>query len=306
MPKYLTIIFTVVLAGYLGVSLMAALGADRAQRCPRMPIVVEETPGTEGFVTPGEIAAELNNLPTDAPTLPAGAINTQALRRQLLGMDKLEDASVVTLTDGTVSITVKPIVPVARVFDGKESYYINRNGKRVKAGARFRKNVPVIRGSFVEGDTTFTPLSLLPLIDFISADSVWNSYVTMIDVKGPHDIILVPAIREHVVNIGDLSDLPLKMKHLKTFYSKVLSEQGWEKYDTLSLKWRGQVVATKRSRKAPEMPVRSYDEDESVSIDAMLAGDNIAPGQSLEGRKANSEKPVPTRANTPAPKPKTD
>lgn len=295
MPRYLTIIFTAVLAVYLAVSLSVSLKADRSQRCPAMTIEVEAAPGTEGFVSPDEIAAELDNLPAEAPALPAGSIDTQKIRRRLLGMDKLEDASVVTLTDGSVCISVTPIVPVARIFDGDSSYYVNRRGKHVKAGPRFRKNVPVIRGHFAPSDTTFTPLTLLPLIDFLAADTVWNSYITMIEARSPRDIYLIPAIREHVVNIGDLSDLPLKMKRLRTFYSKVLSEQGWEKYDTLSLKWHGQIVATKRRRKAPEMPVRSYDIDESVSIDAMLAGDNVAPGQSLHGVAANSDRPIPTR-----------
>lgn len=295
MPRYLNIIFTAVLAVYLAVSLSVSLKADRAQRCPAMSIEVETAPGTEGFVSSAEIAAELDNLPSEAPGLPAGSIDTQKIRRRLLGLDKLEDASVVTLTDGSVCISVKPIVPVARIFDGDSSYYVNRQGKHVKAGSRFRKNVPVIRGSFVAADTTFTPLSLLPLIDFLAADSVWNSYITMIEARSPRDIYLVPAIREHVVNLGDLSDLPLKMRRLRTFYSKVLSEQGWEKYDTISLKWNGQIVATKRRRRAPEMPVKSYDIDEAVSIDAMLAGDNVAPGQSLEGVAANSDRPIPTR-----------
>lgn len=75
----------------------------------------------------------------------------------------------------------------------------------------------------------------------------------------------------------------------------MLRSQGWEKYDTLTLKWRGQIVATKRHRRAPEMPIQSFDEDESVSIDAMLAGDNVAPGRTAPGQKAHSDTPIPGR-----------
>ncbi|MCM1521705.1 MAG: hypothetical protein NC039_03515 [Muribaculaceae bacterium] len=296
MPNYIKIIFSLTLAAYLAVSLVVSADAGDNSVCRGVEIEVEPTEGASGFVTRDEIASELDSFPTKAVGMQLAAINTQAMRRHLLGMDKLEDASVVRYTDGTIRISVKPIVPVARVFDGDGSYYINRQGKRVKAGARFRKNVPLIHGHFDETDSTFTPLSLLPLLDFISSDSVWNTYVTMIDVKSPTDIFIVPSIREHVVNLGDLSDIPLKFKRLKRFYSEVLVSQGWEKYDTLSLKWRGQLVATKRHRHVQQLPVRDYDEDEAVSIDAMIVSDSIAPGQSKAGVDPTIEKPVMRRS----------
>lgn len=293
MPKILKIIFSLTLLAYLAISLTVSAGADVDAVCRDVEIEVEPTEGADGFVTRNEIASELDSFPQKAPGMRLAAINTHDIKRHLLNLDKLEDASVVRYTDGTIRISVKPIVPVARVFDSGESYYINRQGKRVKAGARFRKNVPLIQGHFEETDTTFTPLSLLPLLDFISADSVWNTYVTMIDVKGPRDIYIIPSIREHVVNLGDMTDIALKFDRLRQFYSKVLPSQGWEKYDTLSLKWRGQLVAKKRLRKAPELPVRDYDEDETVSVDAMMVSDSIAPGTSLPGQAPTIDRPIP-------------
>ncbi|MCM1162913.1 MAG: hypothetical protein NC339_01470 [Muribaculaceae bacterium] len=293
MPNYLKIIFSLTLVVYLAVSLVASAGADSDVVCTGVNIEVEPTEGANGFVTREEIGTELDSIHRKSVGMQLSAINTQKMRRHLLAMDKLEDASVVKYTDGSIRISVKPIVPVARVFDGDESYYINRQGKRVKAGARFRKNVPLITGHFDEADTAFTPLSLLPLLDFIASDSIWNTYVTMIDVRGPHDIFLIPSIREHVVNLGDMTDIPLKFDRLRQFYAKVLPSQGWEKYDTLSLKWRGQLVATKRHRRAHDFPVRYYDEDESVSVDAMMVSDSIAPGTSVAGEKSTIEPSIP-------------
>lgn len=295
MPRYLTIAFSIILAAYLAVALTVTAGEGDDGMCSGVKIEVEPTEGANGFVTCGEIAAELDSFPVRATQVPLASVNTQAMRRRLLALDKLEDASVVRYTDGSIRVWVKPIVPVARVFDGPESYYINRSGKRVKAGARFRKNVPLIQGHFDAADSAFTPLSLLPLLDHIAADSLWNNYVTMIRVESPTDIILVPAIREHVVNLGDLTDIPLKLGRLRRFYSEVLATQGWEKYDTLSLKWRGQLVAKKRHRRAPQLPVRDYDEDEAVSIDAMLVADSVAPGQTRAGVKATTEKAIPKK-----------
>lgn len=117
----------------------------------------------------------------------------------------------------------------------------------------------------------------------------------MIKVKSPSDIILVPVIREHVVNIGAPTDFDDKFARLKRFYSEVLPLQGWEKYDTLTLKWKGQLVATKRRRAPQRVETVKYDDDETVDTGTMLAGDDVAPGQTVPGVKAHSEKPIPAK-----------
>lgn len=307
MPRYLTITFSLLLVAYLVIALTVTANEADTDPCRGMEIVIEGDEGAQRFVTPVELSRELDSLPDKATGIALGNINTQQLRRRLLEMDKIEDAEVVRYTDGTIRITATPIIPVARIFDGGESYYINRSGKRVKANARFHKDVPVIEGHFDPADSVFTPASLLPLLSYISADSIWNSYISMIKVKSPTDIILVPVIREHVINFGSPSNFDDKFSRLRKFYSKVLPLQGWEKYDTLSLKWKGQLVATKRRRAQANAETVQYDDDESVDTGTMLAGDDVAPGQTVPGMEAHSEKPIPAAqkaAPNPAPEKK--
>lgn len=300
MPKYLKIIFSLMLAIYLVVALTMTARENDDAVCTGMTITVEDADGDSDasqFVTATELARELDDLPSKAAGIALANINTQDIRLRLLDLDKIEDAEVVRYTDGSIRIHVTPIVPVLRVFDGPVSYYVNRAGKRVKASARYHKNVPMIQGHFDPADSTFTPMSLMPLVNFIVSDSIWNPYIGMIKVKSPTDILLIPNIREHVINIGSTDRLQEKMDNLRLFYSKVLVKQGWEKYDTISLKWNGQIVATKRHRRAPDVPVISREDDEIVAIDAMLAGDNVAPGQTVPGQAAHSEKPIPAKNN---------
>ena len=307
MSKYLKIAFSLLLVAYLVITLSVTASEKDDALCSGVEIVVEADGGNSGFVTASELAQELDSFPSRAKGTALANINTQEIRRHLLSMDKIEDATVVRYTDGRIRIAVRPIEPAIRVFDEGESYYVNRQGKRVKATARYHKNVPIIEGHFEIDDTAFTPLSLLPLVDYISADTVWNSFITMIQVKSPREVILIPAIREHVINLGEPSNLANKFERLRRFYSEVLSSQGWEKYDTLSLKWDGQLVATKRHRKVAEVDIAQFEEDEAVDTGTMLAGDDVAPGQTLPGKEANSEKPIPAVAKkqeqTAAPKP---
>lgn len=301
MTRTLKIVFSLMLIVYMAIALTVTARRDDTDLCRGLSIEVDGQPRTGGiggvkpFVTAEELEHELGDLPARARGIALANINTQEIRHRLLQLDKIEDATVVRYTDGSIRIRVRPIEPVLRVFDRSESYYVNRTGKRVKASARYHKNVPIIQGHFDTADSAFTPLSLLPLLNYIASDTIWNVYIGMIKVNSPTDILLIPNIRQHVINIGAPTDLPDKFDRLLTFYRKVLPRQGWEKYDTLSLKWDGQLVATKRHRRAPDIPVITHDDDEAVSIDAMLAGDGVAPGRTLPGQEAHSERPIPAK-----------
>lgn len=293
MPNYLKIIFSLMLFAYLVVALTLTAAEADTDLCRGVNITVNNSGSGKQFVSAEELAHEIGDLPEKAKGMPLASINTQEIRRTLLDLDKVEDVQVLRLTDGTISITAQPIVPVARVFDNGKSYYINKDGKRVSANARYHKDVPIVEGHFDPADTVFTPQSLLPLINYIASDSVWNAFISMVKVKSPTDIILVPVIREHVINMGTPDDFDDKFGRLKKFYKEVLPRQGWEKYDTLTLKWRGQLVATKRKRHSAPVESIKYEDEEAVDTGTMLAGDDVAPGQTMPGMEAHSEKPIP-------------
>jgi len=294
MPKYLKIIFSIMLFVYLVVALTLTATESDTDLCRGVNITVNNSDSAgKQFVSAEELAHEIGDLPQKAKKMTLASINTQDIRRTLLSLDKVEDVQVLRLTDGTIDITAQPIVPVMRVFDNGKSYYINKDGKRVSANARYHKDVPIVEGHFDPADTVFTPQSLLPLINYISSDSIWNAFISMVKVKSPNDIILVPVIREHVINIGTPNNFDDKFSRLKKFYTEVLPRQGWEKYDTLTLKWRGQLVASKRKRHSAPVESIKYEDEDAVDTGTMLAGDNVAPGQTKPGIEAHSETPIP-------------
>lgn len=228
------------------VTVLASSSADN-RRCTGILIQVHDTASIK-FVTPQELSRELGALPRLALMTPLSRINIDSLERELSRFDKIEDVQVQILANGKLLIDVHPMKPVARVFNSFDgsSFYINRQGKRINAEARYHLDVPVITGRFPDG-AAFSPMSLMSLVDFIQSDPVWDDYVSMIKVDSPSDIILVPVIRGQVVNLGDTADYDSKFRRLRAFYQKVPSVKGWECYDTITLKWRGQIVAHRRN-----------------------------------------------------------
>lgn len=289
-----TVLFAVgalLLAAYMVVALCLTSKASGERVCEGVVITVNDTARLR-FVTPREVARDIYPLIRNAKGRRLSAIDIDSIERVLCGIDKIESAIVVVGTDNVVHITVDPMEPLARVFDSTgKSYYINKDGKRISASARYFVDVPVVQGDFV--DTLFSARHLLPLLHYIQADSLWSRMVTMVKVDSPRDVMLVPNIRGQVINFGTPDNFDSKFARLREMYTRVLPERGWNFYDTLSVKWAGQVVATRRHKELPKQVVSDDEDEEEVDVATMLAAEGVAPGQVIPGKKANSEKPIP-------------
>jgi cell division protein FtsQ len=58
--------------------------------------------------------------------------------------------------------------------------------------------------------------------------------------------MMVPKVGDHVVELGDANDLDGKFANLVAFYRKGMPRAGWDTYSKISLKFKGQVVCTKK------------------------------------------------------------
>ncbi|MDE6588493.1 MAG: hypothetical protein K2K40_09165 [Paramuribaculum sp.] len=272
--KLLAPIAVVAMTVYLVVTLSFTSRNAATQPCAGLRVMVRDST-THPFVTATELTRELGELPSRIAGMKLADINTDSIEHMLADIDKIEAVRVVTLTDGHLLVDVNPMEPIARVFPtGRRSYYINRSGKRIAASPRYHIDVPVIQGRFADTDTAFTPIKLLPLLDWLDKHPEWGAFVSAIKADSPTDVIIVPMIRGHVVNLGDINALDSKFRRLRTFYELVMPHKGWETYDTISLKWGGQAVATRRDKRMRVIPNLEEIEEE-VDTNTMIGVDSL-------------------------------
>lgn len=263
--QILTLCTAIALIAY---GLIACIWADscaRSQLCMGLQdggVRVNDPDGV-GFVQADSLGRELTPILGDLTAKTVSEVNLGAIRDYIQSLDKIESAEVTMLNNNKLRITVTPLLPVARVWPAKgRSYYINREGKRIAASARYHMDVPQLQGELTE------PSALLPLLDYLKAHPDMGRIISMISATDSANIILVPAFRGPAVNIGDATNIDRKFAHLQTFYREVLPAKGWEYYDTISLKWDNQIVATRRKNKLPKLDVELIDELEHEGPDA--------------------------------------
>jgi cell division protein FtsQ len=258
-----------VLAAALVTGILWAKDKSRGEKCTGIEVQVINADSTS-FVTPQGVLNDLKGQGIKLVGKRMGDINASEIEEALRLSPYLENADIVKCQDGKVLIRVSQLVPVFRVFDGGSSYYVNRAGKHMSATNYYHSDVPVVQGHFTR---KFPPTHLLPLIDYVENDSLLHSLVTMYIVRDTNNIILVPSISGHVVNIGNVSGLENKFAKLKLFYREVMPQRGWNTFDTISVKWNHQVVATRRTKAVQQVIVDAPDDDEQApDIQTMTVG----------------------------------
>ena len=70
-----------------------------------------------------------------------------------------------------------------------------------------------------------------------------------------------------IIDFGSVANYENKFKKLLLFYEKVMPVRGWDTYDTISLKWMHQVVATRRLKRV-EATVEAGPDDDEIAPDA--------------------------------------
>lgn len=278
-------LLSVVMAGYLVMSWIITSSAADNRLCEGVLITVHDTTDNH-FVTPRELAAELGDIPQTIKSRRIVSVDLDSIEKMLNLFDKIEHVDVNMLSSGKLLVDVWPMRPVARIFDdGGQSYYINRAGKRIAAQPGYFMDVPVIRGEF---SPDFPATSLLPLLDYLKANPQWDEVVTMIEVRSPNDILLVPPVSGHVINLGDTTNLPDKFSRLKLMYSKVMATKGWDFYKEISVKWRGQIVGVRA--KAPQQQADYIIEESNEEEAGTESADTDA------GNPVKADKPIPAVA----------
>lgn len=190
-------------------------------------------------------------------------VSTSNVEHVLLQNPYVASAQVYMTQDGTCHLRVEQRNPVLKVActDGR-MYQIDRNGVEMPVNTDYAVRLRVASGYIpfapeygldVTGIADTLPRAVLKRLfeinAFLAADPLWDVLFEQIYVTYAGEYELVPKVGGQLVKLGkvkDRNDLADKMKRLELFYKKGVNACGWEKYSVLNLKYRNQLVATKR------------------------------------------------------------
>ena len=178
--------------------------------------------------------------------MPLEKIDIKGLEDYLSTFSNFESVECSINPDSRLRITIAPIKAEVRVFTDKgPSFYINRYGKRIKADAEFFIDVPVLIAPEKYENCISAALSV---IRYVGSDPELSPLISAYKIDGPNDLIIIPRLHGHVINFGDSTRLGEKRAAIMAAYRNVLPAKGWNTYDTISVKFKNQIVASRRNK----------------------------------------------------------
>lgn len=199
-----------------------------------------------------------------------------SLLERLLKMNKyVEDADVFIDIKGKLQVNVHQRKPMLRIMnDSYHSFYIDEKGGKMPLSSLYSADVLIANGSIAEqyngkDDSVHSLLlrSLFYLTSIIRGDKFWNAQIEQIYIEPNQDIVLIPRVGDHKIVFGDTSNAIEKFENLEVFYQKALPKVGWQTYHTINVKYRGQVVCSRRDK--AELPVISLNDSLIKAVDSV-------------------------------------
>jgi cell division protein FtsQ len=155
----------------------------------------------------------------------------------------IQNAEIYKDIDGRIGAVVTQRTPVLRVVNGSESYYLDEEGKVMPLSDNYSARVPLISGELNRTQ------DLIDLAIRIKKDTFLHKQVTGIEQIHKNEIDqfnLKMRIGDQVIVMGSVLNFQEKKNKLKAFYQKALEDRILDKFDTINLKFKNQVVCSKK------------------------------------------------------------
>ena len=196
-------------------------------------------------------ADKLHNFLRKQHLLPQGKrcseIDLSAIEQCMRRIDLLTNINCYYEQNGDVYLQVEQRRPFVRIMtDEGDTYYLDRNSERIAVDTMYVANVPLVSGNV---DDRVMSATLIPLVDYIVGHDFWRNQVSQIYISPKHEVIITPRVGDHTILLGGIDNYERKLESVLALYNQAIPDVGWDAYDVISVKYKGQVVCTRRDRK---------------------------------------------------------
>lgn len=169
-------------------------------------------------------------------------LDLNKLEKSVESNPMIEKAEVYATVDGKIKAVITQKTPVARVYEGAESYYIDRNGNRMPLSESYTARVPLLTGSLSE----IKKEKLQELLLYIYNNRFLSKNIIGIAVKPGGSLVMKSRGYGYDIQFGRPLNIERKFKNYMAFLQDAAKDSVIENYKTVNLKFTQQVVCTKK------------------------------------------------------------
>ncbi len=229
--------------------------------CSDVNISIARNPYHSAFLNSDDVYADLNSNKSMFVGQNIQTININEMESTLknnpsiIGCETFFKMSDSTMGRSILCIKIKQRTPIMRVLSSKGSFYIDENGIMLPLSERGSARVLAISGDINDKYLAGVNIldvqeyqklqNLFTLVKKIRKDEFLLPLIEQIDVTPQQEYILGTKIGPSTIEFGNNANSDVKLSHLKAFYMSEKTKENWNKYKSISLKYKNQIVCTK-------------------------------------------------------------
>lgn len=193
------------------------------------------------FLKPETVNKLLIENNEDVSSIQKVNLDLNKLEKRLNAQEMIEKSDVYVSIDGILKAVVKQKTPIARIFEGGTSFYIDYEGNRMPLSSNFTARVPLVSGEINKKNNG----DLAELFRAIQDDSFLKKNIIGIEIMPDGSLKMHNRNFDYQIEFGKLTDLERKFKNYKAFFQKAVLDSSLYKYKKIDLRFTEQVVCTK-------------------------------------------------------------
>jgi cell division protein FtsQ len=241
----------IVLTGWV---LVSAVGRTMKSRSETIQYKIKGSETNNAMVTEDDLKVildkEFNAILVGAPI---SDVDIQAIEKRMEKEELIQSVQVYLDANNQLHIEVEPMIAALRIMDDKgRNYYLDPTGVRFPVSKHYTPRVPVVTGQLpvyekpvLEEKEGNILKEVFELSSLLRNDEFLSALIEQIHVDENNKIILVPKVGDHVIKYGRHNEDGVeRLDNLKVFYKEGMPYEGWNKYEAISIEYKGQVVCT--------------------------------------------------------------
>ena len=263
MKKVFKIIFWVLFA--VGLILIVFFASkENNNTVAKKPDISIHVEGENAFLTESELLDRLIYKRLYQKNMKVNFVNVKKIEAAIIKMEEVKKVRVYKNIGNSWNIDVELRNPIARIFTlSQKAYYLDDEGFTMGRSSLHTAHVLVFSGFITEimekasvkeiiNNDSLKSIRKLDDIyrisNYVCKDSLMNALIGQVYLEKNGDFILIPLVGKQTILFGSANSDEVvadKFNRLKVFYKEGMPHEGWEKYNTIIVKYEGQIVCRK-------------------------------------------------------------
>ena len=161
------------------------------------------------------------------------------IEERLEGMPAIRNAEVSFDLRGELKLEIEQRMPIVRIIRSTgEQFYLAKDFTKIPVSGTDVARVPIANGRL----TNAMIKKVYTLSTYVHENTFMEALCEQIFVDNNGDLVIIPKVKNQRIIIGDTDNLEKKFSKLVDFYTGGLNHIGWDKYKTINLKYKDQIV----------------------------------------------------------------